>query len=613
MACEILNLNKEEVVNVLINKGTLFEITPEDTTEDILARYKYLQDVMELPTGDNAKYSIFNTEIKERFSSIAKQRYASRIGSTLLEKTLQQPDFIRKKDAGSRIHEILADIMLSKIGKKKLEDVRNKARQGDYSISGDNFKELENVVNELYEDIQNLQKEIDPKGKVTILVEQRILDPVKNLGGTMDIHVIFSDGTGLIYDYKTTHSRGDNFQFGELIDDLLHENKVADNELTMAEYKRVALQRMGVKKIRQTRLIPIHIRLGLKPENQWSDFDYRTKEVELIEAGSRTGRVIDKFLKPIPVAGEGTKYAGVNELLERQYSLLKILTSKLENSSLTTDDRERLKEKVSNLRKSIRKTITDGEIFDIIDAANNIVSEINERIHITKLDGKSNPNPLYLEDNELIEVIQEANIYTDIIENTSIYYRDLQKENPEEFKRLREEISVIASNIDMALTDAKQELNKRTLESVVDDAKDENGNLKPMTELDYLTRNFTRMSQINHPIFRSAWSLIQDKLFEQKQNLLKISEDIDEKDTAIAIWAKSIGISKLDALKKLINFGNGKLIDKLSKEFYDKIESAYTNPDLEHAYKELTKYLMIKDEVSIKKLLINVIKTIKKE
>lgn len=601
MACKEINLTKEEVTNILANRGTLFELTPEDTVDDILNRYKYLQDVMELPTGDNARYSIFNNVIQERFSNIAKRKYESRIGTTSLEKTLQQPDFIKKKDAGSRIHEVLANIMLAKLGKKRIAEVRGEAGRGNYAIKSDDFDELVNLVDEIYDDIQKQQFEIEPKGKVTILVEQRILDPVKNMGGTMDIHAVFSDGTGLIYDYKTTHSKAENFQFNELVDDLLHENKIADNELTMAEYKRVAIQRMGIKKVRQTRLIPIHVRLGLKPESQWSDFNYRTTEIELIEAGSRTGRSSDRFLKPIPVAGEGTKYAGINELLDRQYNLLKILTSKLENTKLSIEDRDRLRNKVSALRRTIRKTITEGEIFDIIDSANAIVSEINERVHIPKENGKGIPNPLYLTDSELIELVQEIKIYTDIIENTSYYYRDLQEESPEDFKILREEISVIASNVQMALTDAKQELNKRTLESVVDDAKDNDGNLKPMTELDYLTRNFTRISEIDHPIFRSAWELIQNKLFEQRQILKKMSEDIDEKDKAVAVWAKANGMSKLDALKKIINFETSHLINKISKEFYDKIESAYTNPDPEKSYKQLTSLLKLKDEAEFKK------------
>jgi hypothetical protein len=600
MACREVNLTKEEVTNILRNRGVLFEITPEDNVDDILGRYKYLQDVMELPSGDNAKYTIFGQEVKERFSSIAKKAYESRIGSTLIERTLQEPDFIKKKDAGSRVHEILADFMLAKLGQKKKSDVVARAKVGDYAVTGANLRELENLVDEVYEDIQKLQKEIDPKGKVTILVEQRILDPVQDRGGTMDIHAIFSDGTGLIYDYKTTHSKADNYQMGQLVDDLLHENKVADNELTMAEYKRIAIQRMGIKKIRQTRLVPVHLRLELKPESEWGDFDYRTKNVELIEAGSRTGRDSDQFLKPIPVAGEETKYAGINELLERQFILLKNLNTKLNEDTLTADERDRLKTKISTLRRSIRHTLTDGEIYDIIDSASNIVSEIRQRIHIPQFDGKDNPNSLYIDNEELIELKQEISIYTYIIENTSIYYRDLQNENPEEFKRLRTAISTIASNVDMALTDIKQELNKRTLESIVDDAKDEQGNLKPLTELDFLNRNFTRISEIDHPVFRSAWQLIQDKLFEQRQELKKISDHIDEKDKAVAIWAKSTGISKLDAFRKIIDFTTGNLINKLSKELYDKIESAYSNPDIEKGAEELKKYLMIKDEKNFK-------------
>lgn len=596
MACEDINLTKEQVINILINKGLLFELFPGDTAETIVKRYRYLQDIMQLPPGEGAKYTVFDHEIKRRFSDIAKEAYTSRSGPEFIKRYEQQPDFIRKKDAGSRVHEVLADLMLVKLGQKKIADVKKSASTGKYAVVGDNFLELENLVNELYEDITKLQKEIDPEGKVTILVEQRILDPVADRGGTMDIHAIFSDGTGLIYDYKTTHSKwGENFGKDGLMGDLLHENKIADNELTMAEYKRIAMKRMGVKSIRQTRLIPIHVRLEAKPEYAQSDFDYYTESLELVEAGSRTGRKSDQYLKPIPVAGEETSYEGINQLIERQMILLKNLTKKFNESTLTVSERDRLKEKISSLRRSIRHTLTNGEIYDIINSANEVVAEIKQRIHIPQFDAKKNPNPLYLDNTELIELQQEISIYTSIIDDTSLYYRDLQEKDPKEFNRLRSALASISGNVDMALADVKREVEKRTLEHIVDEAKDEKGHLKPITELDFFTRNFTRISEIAHPIFRSAWNLIQDKLFGQRQELFKISDDITEKDKAVREWAKSAGISVYDAFKKMINFNTGNLVNKLSNELYAKVDSAYTNPNTEKGAEELKKYLMIPD------------------
>jgi len=600
MSCDRVSPSKEEVTNILIHRGLLFELRPDYTVEDILSNYKYLQDNMVLPEGDNAKYSIFDNIIEERFSNIAKEKYKDRIGKEALEKSMSYPDFIKKKDAGSRIHAILAELMEVKLGRKNIKDVQTNASKGLYAVTGKNFIELQKLVDEIYEDIQNLQNEIDPKGKVNILIEQRILDPIKNMGGTMDIHAVFSDATGIIYDYKTSHSNPQNYQNNELVDDLLHDNKVADNELTMAEYKRVAIQRMGVKKIRQTRLIPIHLRLGTLPLAQQSDFNYRTTNVELIEAGSRRGRSIDQFLLPIPVAGAETKYSGINQLLERQFSLLNNLTKKLEKTKLNIDEIDRINNKIKSLRKAIRSTLTKGEIYDVINSAFEVVEEIANRVPIPKFNGKDELNPLYLELHELNELLEEIKVYSNIIDNTSIYYRDLQESDPEQFEQLTDALSKIGTDVARALKDVKAELEKRALEHIAEDSKNTDGTLKPLPELDYFTRNFTRFSEIDHPIFKAAWKLIQDKLYEQRRALEKMSEEVDEKDKAVAVWAKANNMTKIQALSKIINFKTGHLIDYLKKELRDKIDSAYSNPDVEKGYKELTKYLEIADEEKYK-------------
>jgi hypothetical protein len=593
MSCEVINLNKEKVANILMNKGLLWEMTPDMTVEDTLARYKFLQDNMYLPEGENARYTILDTEIAKRFSSLAKEAYEKRIGKSATEKELKKPDFIKKKNVGTRIHSILAELMEVKLGKRDIGSVRSKASQGLYGVSGDNFNELVNVVNELYDEIQSIQKDINPKGKVNILIEQRTLDPVSNYGGTMDIHAIFSDNTGAIYDYKTTHSALHNYKNGVLVDELLHENKIADNELTMAEYKRTAIQRIGLKRIRHTRLVPIHVRLEQKEFSQQKDYDYYTPNVELIEAGAKRS----KYLRQIPVAGEATKYEGINDLLDKQYTILLRLTKKLEESRLTTDERDRIKTKVSLLRRSIRNTIVSGEIFDIITSANKVVAELNIRLKAPKTI-KDVDNPQYLDDNELKELIDEANVYSGIIENTSIYYRDWEEdpERKDDFKRLRSEISVLGSNVAMALADARMVRESRILEDIDDRFKSEKGGLLPLEELDFFEKNFTRISEIDHPIFKTAWKMIEDKLYEQREELEKISDDLNTKDAAVAQWAKDHGISKMDAFKKIIDFKSTHLIDDISQKLRDKIDSAYTNPNIEQAYDVLWENLEIIDE-----------------
>lgn len=601
MSCEPINRTPDEIRNAFINGNFLWDVNPDDPLDILMARLDFFQNNMVLPEGESQTYWIAGYNIKERVSSLAKGAFIKRRGKITVQKEVNKPDYTKKKNTGTRIHQILAEIMDYLYNNKgSLEDIRRRAQVGDYAVYGDNFNSLVGLVQEHIVTINKVQKSIDPAGKAIVRVEQKMASPLRNIGGALDVLIVFSDKTMGRIDYKTSHSNKTNFFEGNLTDELLSIDKVGDYELSMNEYGKILKTDIGFKGDRLVRLSPIHVRLEMKPEGQRGDYDIYTTTINTIEAGSRTS----PFLKPVPISGEKTQYKGVDKLLEKQWILLTKLSKQITNKSISQSDREILKRKITSIRKSIQTTIIDGDISDIISSANLISTELNNRIYQTEFleGGESNPN--YLTDEELEELISELSLYKDIIENTHKYYKELKDKNPKLYDKLKNEISTTSSNVIAMLTLARVHSEERLLSSLdeyIDKSyKDEEGNLLPLEELDFFTRNFTRMSEINHPMFQAAWKMVRKAQYNMKQDLKDLDSEVSKVEKELFTWAKQHNLSREEALKKLINMESGMLVSDISKELMEKINKARTEPDIEKAYALLTDIYELKDPEAYK-------------
>ena len=600
MSCRIKNLTKEEVFNALSNRIPLFkrmdpDISRSERVAEIVSRCNAFNAMLEMPDPlqDGAKYTVFGRTIEKRISDIAKESHARRLvgGKAEVIKRERQPDAIKKKRMAAKIHMVLSDLMNAKIeGKKDLTSIKFKAASGEYKITGDDIAELVALVDDIYDQIQNEQKLIDPKGKAHIFVNQRILDPITGRGGTIDLFVVFSDGSAAIFDYKALHSTSSNYKNGVLIDDLIHDNTLEDYELSMAEYKRQVLEILECDNVKMCRLVPIHFRLTPKPYKDQRSYDFYSTTLQFIETG-----VTSSALSQIPVAGEMTKYAGINELLIRQGNILKELATKLRNST-SAAERDRIRQKIKILQKAMRKAIVRGRIIDLIETAKGAAVELRERLKEPEYLPNNTPNPDYPSVSELKELLDEVKVYANITKDCVYYFNDLKEESPEEYEELRKALADAAQEVDFALKEGQVAYQERAIELIAKEYKDSRGKLKPYEELDFFTRNFTRISDINNPFFKAAWKLIEGKLYDQREELEKIYEEVLEKDEAVARWAKKHGMSRLDAFKKIINFSTGELIDIYSNELYRRIDEIYINLDVEAAYKELTKIFEIRDK-----------------
>lgn len=602
MSCKQISHTPEEIKNIFMNKGILFQVGPDDTFEDILYRAKFLNDNKVLPSGENQLYRFMGYEVPHRVSTeFSKKAYESRYNKARVSKELQRPDYIRQKEVGTRMHGILAEIMnalYNKVG--DMTDIRRRAALGDYAVKGEDFTPLVKLVQEQISEINKIQKTIDPNKQAAILVEQFLVDPTSNIGGALDILVVFSDKTHGRLDYKTTHSTAQNFVQGVLTDELLTLNKVADNELNMTEYGRIAQKTLGVGTTRMSRLIPIHVRLELKPEKQRGQYDIYTNNVASLNAGSASS----KFLRPIPVSGEITAYAGINKLLGEEWKLINKWVEKLNKGKLSHTDRELLTKKIALKRKAIQRMILDADMSDIILSTKLILNELNNRVREDEVLSDGKPNPNYLSDEELENLTNELTTYEDIINNTHKYFGDLKTSNPELYEKLKSQISSLSSNAISVLEEAAIQRDQRIVKSISKYAGkeyvDKDGNLLPLTELPYFTRDWTRFSDIDDPIFKTAWGLFQSAFYDRRKAVINIAEDVEKIEKGVFAYAKANNIDRLEAFKLIIDTKKARLISVISQELIDKISDAYYSTDIESASKILKSIYELRDSKAFK-------------
>ena len=257
------------------------------------------------------------------------------------------------------------------------------------SIGKNMFKELEDDVRSRLHRIRNTQdiinKETKTNGKAKIFPELEIFDPQKDLAGTIDLLVVYSNGKSSLYDYKTkTFKR----KGGKVIEESFGIDKIRTGEDQMSIYTQILRDEYGMNEFVETRLTPIDMR-----------FD-NTNHISMIQIGVKEGR---EYLEEIPVINELTGIQNIDEQLTKMFQLKEHLRKKLDEDykDITT----RLK--LENIIRNIRKLQVNKDTRYIYREINNMVIEFNNRI--TRL----NDNPQGINHEYLNDTIDHLTVYKD--------------------------------------------------------------------------------------------------------------------------------------------------------------------------------------------------------
>jgi len=582
MACEDLNKSISEIEDLLRNKNFRLNIDKESSLTDKIKAFKFFNENLYIPDtvngSPNNRYYIGDTEIEGRVSDKAKKNFERKYGKEAAERMARSPVNELKREAGSTIHEILQDILNSNTNKensKSLNQIVQDAQNGEYGVSL-NLKDVnalmdwsKDFLNRIYEQ----QKRIDPDGEVQIFTEQKILDPFKNRGGAIDILAVFSDHSASIYDYKTsTPSRYAVRGTGKkatLVDTLATEGKIESYTLTIEDYKRILLEHFGIRKFNESRAIPIHIQLAKEGK------EYKN-HLDLVQIGEQTS----KHLMEIPI-GEKTKFKGLDNLLEKQLSLVSTLEETLQKKGLSQNDKDLLRARIRAIRKSVRRAVVKGEVDTIFSDARGLVLKFGKKLEEpdTLSNGEPNPNKLTLID--IATFMEESAVYEGITEDTSEYIQNLKLIEPEVAERLVNQRRALYDRIADLREQARSKRESMILERIPDNYKDENGDLIALDGVKYITRNFLNLSEIDHPIFQAFNDLKNETYYDVTMEMRTFFEELEKVDADLRRWGKKAGLSKGQIFSKIINQKTGNLYSQLTKEFWEERQDAFNNDDYE--------------------------------
>jgi hypothetical protein len=397
------------------------------------------------------------------------------------------------------------------------------------------FAELRRGLEAIKKQVEDKQKKIDPKGKAEFFRELIIYNQQSNIAGTIDLAVVYSNGTVGIFDYK-------GIRFNSTKEIPLSKEEAYN--IQISEYKKVLSRAYGVENFAETRIIPIDMQLRKV-----------SKSYEVVLMGAYG--LNDKYrphLEQIPVSREMTDDKDLNISLTKMFNLYEIEVAKLEKDYKN----EKLRVRVLKLRDAIRSLQLRGDVSFIFGEINALYKEFQSREHLTP------ENENYLDD----PAIGELQEYVKVYEHFGINAMETAKENNEpevvkDLERVSHMLELLTKRLEQK---SRENLNRGEDFDVTAPAKAEN----------MMGRTFKQLSKFNRNTFKKLSKMVREVSDQVRRDVNLVVEDVSEKTEALKTWATNRGDNLQKAFDRIIN-DKGNLVSQWSKKFFEEQEEAREN------------------------------------
>ena len=487
--------------------------------------------------------------VKKHFWKINKGKITDLTGK---EKQLRLDNNEMRKTTGTAGHNTLQELVELYANNKGSRAAVLKASL----FTTGQFQILEQGIKDLIAQVKKEQKIIDPDGKVVFRTEQMITNRDQSVGGSIDLLAVFSDNSAAIYDYKfVSPSKAAGYvdkTTNRIIEDPFAV-KMTTYDLQLSQYKKQLIENYGISEIRQSRIIPIHIRYKTQQGGKL------TNEITLVQMGTK----YSEFLQQIPVAGELTRFDDINKVIKKLLVRKENVDRQLQTKKYKAGTSfEALKAQQAKLTKQLRVLQIDQDLAYVIkslrDDAKIIETKLGENNPILK-SGELNPN--YLTDNDLNDLLSDLMFYQSLV-SLHDFVQLMDKKKKAEYITLRNGLSGFLSQ---AVTAVQGKMLERT-----SDKAQERGvqGIKSFNlDISWATTNFVNLSKQSNPYLRNLWE-IMNKLNFTKRKLVKAKAE--EIQAAQDAFIRGRGIKAFDMLLN----EDGSFKSKYSPEFYQQRESA---------------------------------------
>lgn len=425
-------------------------------------------------------------------------------------------------------------------------------------LTDKHFNTLHDTIEAIHKESNEIQKQIDPKGTFQLFPEIRIYDEKSDTGGTIDLLVVFSDGSISRYEYKFI-----NFMTDETRTTVIQHGvpwyKRDDYDAQMMAYETIIKSNIGNQQERLSRAIPFNLQIEyLRGEP--------TKVIKNIES-FLSGQ---EYTTQLPSPTELTEDAKLNKLISSLRTLYD--NARLDLKLNFKDQDARRKAEVT--QKAIQDLLVKKEARTIIKNIHEFAKKVKDKVEI----GDAS-HPDYMDFKELRNLRNELAVYKDL--GVALQSTVDQIEDLEEQKKIIDALMLVNKNVDLTLSTVTDKL----MFMLVEKGKAEGiqGLDTPLKELGFFEANFEYGSHIDHPYFRLGMKEINKMYDKKRAELSKFNKTAEEVHGNLKTWADQQGMSLKQAYDRLINYDTKSelknLITQFTQEFWDSVKKAKTNQD----------------------------------
>ena len=401
--------------------------------------------------------------------------------------------------------------------------------------------------------LNNLSKN---PGKVTIFPEQVVINPKKDIGGTIDLLAIFSDNTAGIFDFKTKISKGRRINLiGEVIDEaiVIPKRDIDKYKLQTGEYGRILREAYGVKSIRNITILPIKINVDLN--------NAKKKYGDVIKNIRFPGQ--DPFLEKIIPFSNKTGLKSLDELIKKIDDQIITLEERIRRNYKLKDD---LSERIANLEQSKKDILLNHSLDKIIDYGKSLAEKVK----------KAKLNDLDIVETQ--DLLNELKLLNNLASSTYEYRKTLEQQHPEKLQKFKEQIGEFTFELEEAIKIVEQNLYETKIANLIElhtgyKITDDMGNITPFAQEGYFGKLFYQLSQFENPVFQTLRKILNDVNYSTRVETDKIVEEIVQKENAVYSWLKNNGKSFDDLITIMVNPATDNFWSRYTKEFAKRLES----------------------------------------
>lgn len=566
------NLNIEEInENYVVYNSTntkfieiknLIEIVKSENQLKEEQTFKKLTTLLEQKNNDltlninTSTYFYKGKEILNRVTNAVKLYNAYLFKNTSKEKSLFAKETAKK---GIIIHSYIEEIIKSLLNNTSVNQNNiqriiynnlsinpefNNYEYKDFEISSQHFNDLNLYFYGLIKSI----KDLSPNAK--IYPELKIVDEQKNIAGTIDLLVVFPDGSLDIYDWKS-------MLYGSFIKDTnqVKDYKIEAFNIQLREQAKILKESYNVNpnKIIKRRIVPISMRFtmnGQKASPGYEDLN---------------------ILDQISLIDELTKLDSLNTILNKLRIELRQFEKQLESSPKD----ERLKYKINTIKKTISEIQKNQDVSYILEMSNNILKLYKEKEELGELNFDF-INSVIHELRFYNSLIKDINDFIDII-NKDTNLDELRKQNIDELITKVQNVQLQIDTFQRKAIDKTLELIEKILEE-----KGINLNIRDITDVGELS-SLSTISDINNDIIKALQSLVLVPIENETNNKTKDQvEKFENAESILREYANNKGISFNEALSKIFDSTKKQLMEKFTPEVKEKFNKLKSLLNLEN-------------------------------